>query len=120
MAKKTSKTRYINLSSNSGGFSAIFKRFKGGKNEYNFDDLSVLRRILSNEKARILHVIKTKKPESIYSLAKTLNRDFKSVSEDIKLLEQVGFIELVADKKGKRIRHKPVLSVDEILISFNI
>ena len=120
MVKKRSKTRYITLQAEEGVFSILFKKFKGEKDSYNFSDLSILRRLLSNEKARILHTIKTKNPQSIYSLAKLLERDFKSVIGDIKLLEAIGFIELIAERKGKRQRHKPVLVVDELIMSFSI
>jgi len=120
MPLKKTKTRYINLSTESGGFSTLFKRFKGEQKHYNFSDLAVLRKMLSNEKARILHIIKTKHPDSIYSLAKLSNRDFKAVIEDIKFLESLGFIEILREKKGKRIRHKPVLVVDEMILSISI
>ena len=76
--------------------------------------------LASNEKAKILYTIKTKKPNSMYSLAKILERDFKSVSDDIKLLERFGFIEMIAEKTGKRERLKPILSSDTITINIKI
>ena len=60
------------------------------KEDFDFEALSALRRLLSNEKARLLHVIKKNRPKSIYELAKILKRDFKSVNEDIKLLQRFG------------------------------
>ena len=79
-----------------------------------------MRQLLSNEKARIMDVIKTQKPGSIYELAKKLGRNFKSVSEDVKLLERFGFIELVEEKTKKRKRHRPEIVVDTITIHFKI
>jgi predicted transcriptional regulator len=79
-----------------------------------------LRQVLSNEKARILHTIKTQNPISIYDLAKKLDRGFKSVSDDIKLLERFGFIELVEEKTKNRIRHKPVIVVDTVTIHMKV
>lgn len=119
MAKKT-KTRTITLKEDSGSFYSIFKRFRGEKDEYDFSGISSLRQLLSNERARILNVIKNKNPDSIYALAKILGRDFKSVRGDIKLLERFGFLDLVQESRGKRERLKPVLAVDEIniIISF--
>lgn len=119
MATKT-KTREITLVDDKGTFSFLLKRLYGEKDDLNFDGLSALRAVLSNEKARILHYIKTKSPSSIYSLSKLLGRDFKSVSEDIKLLERFGFLELLSEKTGKRHRLKPVLSVDSIKIEVKI
>jgi len=115
MAQKT-KSREINIVEESGTFNAFFKKLTGETKEYNFEGLSALRKLLSNEKARLLNVLKNERPNSIYKLAKTLGRDFKSVSEDIKLLERFGFIEMISEKTGKRERLKPVLVVDSINI----
>ena len=119
MAKKI-KVREINIVDNEGVFATFFKKFTHGENEYDFDSLSALRKLLSNEKAKILFTIKVKKPSSIYSLAKLLGRDFKAVSEDIKLLERFGFIELISEKTGKRERLKPVLITDIITLHIKI
>jgi predicted transcriptional regulator len=119
MAKK-SKVREINLVDESGVFATFFKKFTHDESEYDFDSLSALRKLLSNEKARILYTIKSKKPISLYSLSKILGRDFKSVCEDVKLLERFGFIEMIAEKTGKRARLKPVLSVENIVINIKI
>ena len=115
MAKKT-RIRQIILVNDKGSFKTLFKKFTGEKKDYDFEGLSSLRNLLSNEKARILNVIKIKNPTSIYNLAKILDRNFKSVSDDIKLLERFGFIDLIAEKTGKRERLKPVIVVDSINI----
>jgi len=73
------------------------------KNDYNIKDLSLVRQLLSNEKARLLHVIKMKQPNSLYALAKFLERDFKTVREDILLLKKFGFLDLIEEKSGKMI-----------------
>lgn len=78
------------------------------------------RQLLSDEKARILATIKTKKPISIYSLAKILGRDFKAVRSDVKLLENFGFLKLVALKdKGKK-KLKPILALDRLQVTIEI
>jgi predicted transcriptional regulator len=118
MAK--TKTREINIVDDSGVFATFFKKFTHGESEYDFDSLSALRKLLSNEKARVLYIIKNKKPNSLYNLAKILSRDFKSVSEDVKLLERFGFITMVSEKTGKRARLRPVLVVDSITINIKI
>jgi len=119
MAKKT-KTRQITLVDEKGTFKTLFKKFSGEKKNYDFEGLSALRNLLSNEKARILNVIKNKKPISIYNLAKLLERDFKSVNDDVKLLEKFGFIDLISEKTGKRERLKPVVVVDSINIEISV
>ena len=113
------KTREITITESKGAFS-IFKKAKTSKKDYDFSGVLALRQLLSNEKARILHAIKTQNPISIYDLAKKLSRGFKSVSDDIKLLERFGFIELVEEKTKNRIRHKPVIVVDTITIHMKV
>ena len=113
------KIREITIKENKGSFS-IFKDVKVSKKDYNFSGLLALRQLLSNEKARIIHVIKTQNPGSIYELAKKLGRGFKSVNDDIKLLERFGFIELIEEKTKNRVRHKPEVIVDSVKINFEI
>lgn len=113
------KTREITITESKGAFS-IFKKQKTSKQDYDFSGVLALRQLLSNEKARILHMIKTQNPKSLYDLAKKLDRGFKSVSDDIKLLERFGFIELIEEKTKNRIRHKPEIVVDTITINLKI
>ncbi len=115
-----SKTREIVLIDKKGTFSILSKKLSGKKEEFDFKSLSALRSILSNEKARLLNVIKTQEPKSIYKLAKILKRDFKSVFEDIKLLERFGIIDRVLEKTGKRESHRPILTIDTLNIIINI
>jgi len=119
MALKT-KVRQINIVDEGGTFSTFFKKFSIDKSGFDFEGISALRQLLSNEKARLLHVIKTKNPSSMYELAKMLGRDFKSVSGDIKLLERFGFIEMTAEKTGNRKRLRPILVAHEVQINLRI
>lgn len=115
------KTRIIEVYEKGGTFSSVFRRFTGYKEEFNLKDLSILRQLLSNEKARLLYTIKTKKPTSIYGLAKLLKRDFKTVRDEVLLLKKFGFLELIESKsKGKRISYKPVLTASTINIVVRI
>ncbi|MBU0466486.1 MAG: hypothetical protein KJ718_04015 [Nanoarchaeota archaeon] len=118
MADK-SKTREITIIDEGGTFNALLRRFTGGK-DYDFEGLALLRKLLSNEKARLMHTIKTKKPISIYGLAKLLKRDFKSVNEDIKLLEKFGFVDMIAERTGKRERLRPILAVNSMNINIKL
>jgi|TARA_Y100000310_G_scaffold159352_1_gene158912 predicted transcriptional regulator len=119
MAKPRTKTREITITESQGVFS-IFKKSKTAKEDYDFEGVLALRQLLSNEKARILNVIKTESPKSIYDLAKKLKRGFKSVNDDVKLLERFGFIELTEEKTKNRIRHKPEIVIDTITIHLKI
>ena len=98
----------------------FFQRFSGSKEDFNFEGLALFRRLLSNEKARLLTTIKKRKPKSIYELAKFLQRDFKSVIEDIKLLEKFDLIDMIEEKTGKRNRLKPVLTTNTLNIRIHL
>jgi predicted transcriptional regulator len=113
------KTREITIQESKGAF-ILSRKSKISKKDYDFSGILALRQLLSNEKARILHVIKTQNPKSIYGLAKKLNRGFKAVNDDIKLLERFGFVELAEEKTKNRTRHKPMIVVDTITINFKI
>lgn len=113
------KTREITITESHGAFS-LFRKVRTSKKDYDFSGILALRQLLSNEKARILDVIKNQKPGSIYELAKKLGRSFKSVNDDIKLLERFGFIELTAEKTKSRIRHRPEVVVDNIIINVKL
>jgi predicted transcriptional regulator len=115
--KKKINTVYVDLNATKKTFVA---KLIGQKNSYDFSDIKLLRSLLSNEKARILIVIKAKNPSSIYGLSKILKRDFKSVREDIKILERFGFIDFIGEKIGRRISHRPVLTLDKLNIEIKI
>jgi predicted transcriptional regulator len=112
-------TREITIKESKGAFS-LFKKQPKGKEGYDFSGISSLRQLLNNEKARLLNVIKTEKPASLYDLAKKLNRNFKSVHDDVKLLERFGFLQITEEKVQNRIRHRPVILTDNITIHIKI
>ncbi|MBU1136240.1 MAG: hypothetical protein ABIG37_01995 [Nanoarchaeota archaeon] len=113
------KTRVVNMFITPDSFTSIFKRLRGDRSNYDFSGLTDLRQLLSNEKAKILNIIKNKNPESIYKLSKILGRDFKSVRHDIALLEKFGFIELKSEIKGKRKKLHPVIDIDNLQINIS-
>ena len=112
-------TREITIKGSKGNF-FIFKKNSKNKGDYDFSGISALRQLLSNEKARILETIKTEKPSSLYDLSKKLGRNFKSIHDDIKLLERFGFVEIVEEKTKNRIRHRPILINNSITIQIKI
>jgi len=112
-------TKYINLNVESGTFRGFFQKLRGDKN-FNSIGISKLRKLFSNERARILYTIKTQNPRSLYHLTKLLGRDFRTVREDINLLEKFGFIELDLINYGKREILKPILVVDKVVITIGL
>lgn len=119
MVKKRTKTQTITFNTEKGRFDAILSRFRSEKKPEK-TDASILKSILSPEKARLLHMLKEKQPNSIYELAKLLARDFKSVRQDVLLLQDFGFVELIPIHKGKRQKLKPLLVLDELRINLII
>ena len=119
---KTTKAITINLNQKTGVFSSIYNKIKGNEavNQPNQKEIINLRQLLSNEKAKLIHAIKTQNPDSIYELSRILKRDFKAVRHDIKLLEQFGFVELLISQKDGRERLKPIISVDKIIFTINL
>lgn len=113
-------TRIIEVYEKGGTFSSIFRKFSGQKKDYNYSDMSLLRQLLNNEKARLLNVIKIKQPNSIYALAKFLKRDFKGVRDDIMLLKKFGFVDLIKETTKGRETHKPVITANEVNILVRI
>ncbi len=85
--KKREGIRNISLRLERNAFSSLFHLFS---KEDLFSEVSIVRSLLSNEKAKIIHAIKEKNPASIYILAKQLGRDFKAVRKDVKILEHFG------------------------------
>jgi len=77
-------------------------------------DAETARAIFTEARLRIIQVLKLRSPQSIYALAKVLNRDFKNVYDDIIFLEQLGILKIeesASGRKGKR----PILVCDKIL-----
>jgi predicted transcriptional regulator len=118
MPTKNKRIKTINLNAEKGAFSAIFKRFRGEAKP--LSDVSLVRSLLSNEKAKLLHILRQKQPNSIYELAKLAQRDFKAVRNDVKLLEKIGIIEMIPIHKGKREKLKPLLVLDILEIKFEL
>jgi len=56
-----------------------------------FEDPSDLVRVLSAERVRVLHAVRTK-PAGVSELAATLRRDRKAVKRDVSLLESFGLV----------------------------
>ena len=110
-------TREINLKQSKGIFAMVRGR---EKEEYDFENVQSLRNLLSNQRARILDVMKTREPRSIYELAKMLGRPFKSVSDDVKLLQKYGLVEISREKTKERTRHRPKITADVITINVRI
>jgi len=78
-----------------------------------FTDLRAFRRAITDQRLAVLRAIRTSAPESVYELAKIVNRDVRNVSVDLAILEELGLVEL-KKTRTPRGRVKPTVSYDSI------
>lgn len=82
-----------------------------------FTDLRAFRRAITDQRLTILRAIKANDPGSVYELAKILNRDVKNVSVDLRILEELGLVDL---RKTKTPRGKVKPTVAYAAINLDI
>ena len=99
-------------------FNDITKALKSGKgmnkreeNTLIFDSVKTFNNILSVNKIQILRAISQLRPESVYQLAMTLDREPQHVLKDCRQLESYKFIKLEETKTGRN-SIRPILTFD--------
>jgi len=75
-----------------------------------FTNIEAFRKAITPRRLELLNVIKSSRPRSINELASLARRNIKNVAEDIRLLEQVGLLEI----RGVQNRAAPEVDYDEI------
>ena len=84
-----------------------------------FENLKAMRKVLTENRLRMLKVIRKEHPSSIYELAKFLKRDVKNTFDDIHFLADIGLIELRKTKEGRE-RNTPVVNYEKILLEIPV
>jgi predicted transcriptional regulator len=107
-----------------GDFADTWKKLEAGKRVKKeegiyFESVDAMRAVLTNKRLLILKTIKEKEPGSVYELAKLLNRDLKNISQDIKLLAEVGLVTLEKIEKEKK-RIVPHVDYSKILLEIPV
>jgi len=109
----------------------IFKEVKGiwGKIErgekvkkhegISFESIESMRKILTEERLRIIKTIKKEHPQSIYELAKMIHRDIKNTFNDVQFLAQAGLVELKKTKNGRE-KTTPLVNYNRILLEIPV
>ena len=82
-----------------------------------FVSVEALRRVLTPSRLTLLHLIRTRHPRSIASLAKLIRRDFKNVHANLKLLADLGLVHL---EPGAHLRDSVTPTVPYERIQFEI
>jgi predicted transcriptional regulator len=93
---------------------------KGHRDEVGFTSIEAARNFLTRERLGLLRAIRTRRPNSIYELAKIVDRDLKNVQEDIRILERHGLVHITKRPRGKRKVKVPRVLFDEIALKIAI
>lgn len=98
-------------------FSALARPSKkhAGTEYIAFPDYETLGRVITGARIQLINVIRAQKPISIQELARMVDRDFKNVYQDVKLLAQFGLIEL--KEQGPRKAAAPVAKYSELVLA---
>ena len=72
-----------------------------------FTSLEAARNFLTRERLGLLRTIKTRRPRSLYELARMVGRDLKNVQEDIRILERHGLVRIAKRPRGTRTVNVP-------------
>jgi predicted transcriptional regulator len=119
------KTFTIKIDENSG--KSAFKHLKRAiktripyvrPDELLCDTLDSALSVLSKSKFEVFAGVLNFKPDSIAALAKALDKDQANVLRDIRALEALGLIKLVAEKDGDRTRFRPATLYNKIIFDF--
>lgn len=84
-----------------------------------FENLEAMRKVLTENRLKILKTIRKEHPSSIYELAKLLKRDIKNTFDDVHFLANVGLIELKKTKEGRE-RNTPIVNYEKILLEIPV
>jgi predicted transcriptional regulator len=86
-----------------------------------FTSIEAARNLLTPSRLTVLRAIRSKRPRSIYELAKILQRDFKNVQEDLRLLERYGLVRMTRSRgHGTRGAKIPEALFGEIALKIAI
>lgn len=84
-----------------------------------FESIESMRKILTDNRLKVLKTIKKEHPQSIYELAKILHRDIKNTFDDVQFLANAGLVELKKTKDGRE-KTTPIVNYDKILMEIAV
>lgn len=124
MKLKQVKITVKNRTQASKNFAEVLYRARKGEDitphyEVSFENIEALRKVLTEKRLELLHVIKEQNPDSIYELAQLVDRDINSVKDDIHVLEELGLISLEEIHEARR-RVRPLLEFDRIQVEIAV
>lgn len=101
-------------------FKKISKGEKIREDKIVVESLDELRKVLTKERIRLLHTIRTKKPKSIYDLSLMLERDRKAIITDIEILKRLGLVKIAKRRTMKRMRTVPTVPYTKIDVAISV
>ncbi len=108
------------------GFREAFKAVEAGRRISRregvyFTSIEAARNLLTPNRLALLRAIRTRRPGSIYELAKIVGRDLKNVQDDLRLLERYGLVRMSHGRSsGKRKVRIPQAVFNEISLKIAI
>lgn len=86
-----------------------------------FTSIEAARNLLTPNRLALLRAVRSRRPGSIYGLAKIVSRDLKNVQDDLRLLETYGLVRMThATRSGKRRVRVPEALFDQIELKIAI
>jgi predicted transcriptional regulator len=123
--KQTFTFRYDPAATPQDLFARFERAMKTGKpdirrHELSSNSISALLSLMTASRIHLFYAIANSRPESLYALAKGINRDQANVLKEAKLLEGIGLIKLVAEADGGRERLRPISRYYRIVFDFGM
>jgi predicted transcriptional regulator len=84
-----------------------------------FTSLEAMRKVLTEKRLQLLHVIKEQQPDSVYELSRIVKRDIKNVNEDLELLKNIGLVSITKAREGRE-RVVPRVNYDKIQLEIGV
>lgn len=84
-----------------------------------FDSIDSMRKVLTEERLRVLRTVRKERPASVYELAKKLKRDIKNTFNDVQFLAQAGLLEIKKTEVGRE-KNTPLVNYDKILLEIPV
>lgn len=108
-----------------GEFRRTFRKVEAGRRVERqqgvyFTSIEAARNLLTPSRLALLSAVRSKRPGSIYELAKIVDRDLKNVQDDLRLLETYGLIRMADATRSKRRVRVPQAPFDEIELKIAI
>jgi predicted transcriptional regulator len=123
------KTLRIKIRSIDGVMDDFRKAFRAAESRRPFrrregvyvTSIEAARNLLTPNRLALLRAVRSKRPGSIYELAKVVGRDLKNVQDDLRLLERYGLVRMTnGTRSGKRKVRVPKALFDQIELKIAI